>query len=101
MGLWGYGVMGLWGYRVMGFCGLCGLWDWVVAGATPGVAAGYSLQSQPASFQCAMLFDSLDAVLATSGRKSATWRSMGRNRILIEANHGGEQNLGNVHIHSS
>ncbi len=63
------------------------LGDRVVAGAAPGVAAGYPLQSQPASFQGTMLLDGLDAILAASGRKTATWRSMGRNRILIEANH--------------
>ena len=70
--------------------------------AAPGVAAAYALGGEPKALDGAVLFKSLDAILAASGRIAATarhpWRDdelvcfdehdKGETKYLLDAGHG-------------
>ena len=65
------------------------------------MTAAYALDRKPPSFNGAVFPDCLYAVLAACRSKPAAWGSMRGDRILVEADYGGKQNLGYVHIYSS
>jgi len=63
----------------------------VIAAATPRMTAQNALKSQPSAFERPIFLNSLNSILGTCRRKSATGRCIWRNGCLIKPDRENEQ----------
>jgi hypothetical protein len=60
------------------------LWNGIVAGATPGVAAEDTFDAKPAAFEDAVFEDRFDHILAASRGEATGWRSQRGDESTVE-----------------